>query len=140
MPKHYFRNLVVLPGVITLLLAGCSGIYHMDVQQGNLINESQLEQLKTGMNKRQVQYLLGAPLVTDPFHKQRWDYFYSFRKGGASKTTQQRLTLYFKDQNLQKIERNEDADKVIETPIKTTPEQSAPGFFQRLWNKIKKPG
>jgi len=122
-----------------LLLSGCAGIYHMDIQQGNLLNESQVKQLQTGMNKRQVQYLLGAPLITDPFHKQRWDYYYSFRKGGASTTRRQQLTLYFQDQTLQKIERHGDAAKTVELPnSNTSDQQTAPGFFQRLWNKIKK--
>jgi len=120
-------------------LSGCGGIYNMDIQQGNLLNVSQLQQLKTGMNKRQVQYALGAPLVTDPFHKQRWDYYYSFRKGGDKKTIRQRLTLYFQGQKLERIERNGDTSRAVKSPeTKVLEQKSSPGFFQRLWSKIKK--
>ncbi len=139
MPKPHFPMPLFLLSAAAIFLSSCSGIYKMDIQQGNLLNESQLKQLQTGMNQRQVRYLLGAPLVTDPFHKQRWDYYYSFQKGGASKITQQRLTLYFQNQKLQKIERNEKVSKAVGLPENSLPEQqSSPGFFQRLWNKIKK--
>ena len=61
----------------TLLLAACLQPYRMEIQQGNIFDQSTLDQVKVGMTKKQVRFLLGTPLVSDPFHANRWDYFYS---------------------------------------------------------------
>lgn len=83
------------------LLTGC-GIHKIDIQQGNVVDESMLQQLHTGMSKRQVKFVLGTPLLEDPFHKDRWDYVYMYRKEG--KTLDKRhLTLYFDGDALTKI-------------------------------------
>ncbi|MEO0442534.1 MAG: outer membrane protein assembly factor BamE [Pseudomonadota bacterium] len=71
--------------VLSLLLSGClsifPGVYRIDIPQGNLVDESKLAEVETGMEPRQVRYLLGTPLVTDTFDQNRWDYFYSLRNG-----------------------------------------------------------
>lgn len=54
-------------------LAGCGVIYKVDVYQGNLLQAEDVDQLKPGLNKRQVLALLGSPSVADPFHQSRWD-------------------------------------------------------------------
>ncbi len=62
------------------LIVGCSIIpeaYRIDIPQGNLISEEKVSQLKIGMNRRQVQHILGSPLLVDTFNQNRWDYFYS---------------------------------------------------------------
>ena len=63
------------------LLAGCAPPdvikpYRMDIQQGNYISQDMISQLKVGMTKEQVRYVLGTPLVADIFHADRWDYVY----------------------------------------------------------------
>ena len=63
------------------LLAGCSPLevikpYRMDIQQGNYLSQEMVSQLKVGMTKEQVRYVLGTPLVADIFHADRWDYVY----------------------------------------------------------------
>jgi outer membrane protein assembly factor BamE len=88
-------RLVIILSVVTLLLFGCVRTYRIDIQQGNIVTPEQIEQLKPGMEKPEVRYLLGAPLVEDPFHKERWDYFYSFRSGETRQIEQQRLTVFF---------------------------------------------
>src|SRR5262245_42076064 len=47
--------------------------YKADIVQGNVITTEQISQVKPGMTKLQVREILGTPLVTDPFHAQRWD-------------------------------------------------------------------
>ena len=56
-------------------------VYKMTVQQGNIITEEMVDQLQLGMNKSQVRYLLGTPLLADMFHTNRWDYTYTIRRG-----------------------------------------------------------
>ncbi|GMQ89668.1 MAG: hypothetical protein BMS9Abin09_1184 [Gammaproteobacteria bacterium] len=77
-------------------------VYRIDVQQGNVITQDMVNQLRTGMNKRQAQFVLGAPMLNDPFHADRWDYFYEYQPGSAGKNpaTRQRVSLIFEDDRL----------------------------------------
>jgi len=108
------KLLILVSTIATLFLSGCSSdpivnrlpfVYHIDIQQGNVITQDMVNQLRTGMSKRQVQFILGAPLLVDPFHAQRWDYVYIYEPGshGKSDTTEQRLTLFFADDKVQEI-------------------------------------
>ncbi len=76
--------------ILTLAISNCSslkfpGVYRLDIPQGNLIDQEKVEQLKIGMEPRQVRYLLGTPLITDTFSQDRWDYYYSLRKNNKEK-------------------------------------------------------
>ena len=84
-------------------LAGCSvKPYKIDVQQGNVVTQEMIAKLRPGMTRQQVKYVLGTPLVADAFHPERWDYFYKFDKAG-NPTDQRRLTLVFKEDQLERI-------------------------------------
>lgn len=87
---------------LMLLLGACS-IYKVDIQQGNILEPKQIQQLKVGQNKRQVLFIMGEPLLRDPFHQNRWDYVYTLKPGGK-KTARQLLTLYFDGDTLQRID------------------------------------
>lgn len=82
-----------------LALAGCSfpGVYKIDIQQGNVVTQDMIDQLKPGMTRRQVRFIMGNPLLTDTFHTNRWDYLYSIQPGGRQRL-QERVSLTF-DQN-----------------------------------------
>ncbi len=82
-----------------LALAGCSfpGVYKIDIQQGNVVTQDMIDQLKPGMTRRQVRFIMGNPLLTDTFHTNRWDYLYSIQPGGRQRL-QERVSLNF-DQN-----------------------------------------
>lgn len=88
--------------VASLYLAGCA-IYKVDIPQGNVLTAEMRENLKPGMTKRQVRYVLGSPAVIDPFHPERWDYIYSLRKG-SGEFQQERLSLTFSEDRLLRIE------------------------------------
>ncbi|MBB5019199.1 outer membrane protein assembly factor BamE [Chitinivorax tropicus] len=62
----------------SLLLSACSWLtpYKLDIQQGNYITEDMVAKLKPGMTRNQVRYVLGTPMLVDPFHANRWDYVY----------------------------------------------------------------
>lgn len=93
------------------LLAGC-GVservtravtpYRIDVRQGNLVTQEMVAQLKRGMTRDQVRFVLGTPLVTDIFHADRWDYVYRFQPG-RGEAQQRALTVYFKDDLLDRV-------------------------------------
>ncbi len=108
------RTLIVL--ISLSLLAACNARlptftpYKVEIRQGNLITADMRAKLKLGMTQSQVKAALGAPLITDPYHANRWDYFYSLEQQGKQ-TESQRLTLYFDKDKLARID---DA-----TPLKT---------------------
>jgi len=86
-----------------LSLSACT-IHRLDVQQGNIIKDEMVEQLKIGNSKRQVRFVMGSPLLTDPFHQNRWDYVFTDQPGTARKVTERRhISLYFEDDKLVKI-------------------------------------
>lgn len=63
-----------------------------------------MEKLKIGMAKRQVTHLLGTPLIDDPFHQGRWDYYYKFIAGDTNEEQSSYITLYFDGDRLSKID------------------------------------
>lgn len=77
--------------------------YRPDIQQGNFISQEMLTQLKVGQTREQVKFLLGTPLLTDIFHADRWDFpFYLAR--GNGELTSSRVTVYFKDNKVEKFD------------------------------------
>lgn len=77
--------------------------YRITIQQGNYVTREMVEQLKPGMTKEQVRFILGTPLVTDIFHADRWDYVFTFRRQGQE-PQQRRLTAFFKADVLERFE------------------------------------
>lgn len=86
------------------LLAGC--VYRVDVQQGNLLEATDIEAVKPGMTRSQVRFLLGSPVVTDSFDQSRWDYIYYFRKGRAQRADRRWLIVYFDDDLVREVRRD----------------------------------
>ncbi|HEX9625493.1 MAG TPA: outer membrane protein assembly factor BamE [Acidiferrobacterales bacterium] len=78
------------------LLGGCISLYKADVQQGNMVTAEMLENLKLGMTPRQVRFLLGTPLIRDPFHPSRWDYPYTLELAGKLKE-RRHVAVFFKN-------------------------------------------
>ena len=98
------RNSLILVASAALAASGCGILYKQPIYQGNLIEQSQFEQLQPGMIKQQVLTLLGTPSVKDPFHNQRWDYVTSQRTGRTGRVETTDLTLYFDNDTLAKWE------------------------------------
>ncbi|HTT39617.1 MAG TPA: outer membrane protein assembly factor BamE [Burkholderiales bacterium] len=95
------RNRTLLGLLVCLpLLSACFLLPHkIDVQQGNYLDKDVVGKLKLGMTRSQVRFLLGTPLIADPFHPDRWDYMYIDYKGGRLKA-EKRLTLTFEGDHL----------------------------------------
>ena len=89
--------------VAVLSASGCGLIYKQNVQQGNAIEQDDLDELYIGMNQRQVLFVLGTPSVRDPFHQERWDYVQTFSRRG-NPMVKRTVTLYFEDGLLSEIE------------------------------------
>ncbi|MCL6270004.1 outer membrane protein assembly factor BamE [Sansalvadorimonas sp. 2012CJ34-2] len=86
-----------------LKLVSFPGAYKIDIQQGNVITQDMVNQLKPGMTREQVLFVMGEPLLPDTYDKKRWDYIYSFQPGGGART-QQTLSLFFNQGKLTHFE------------------------------------
>jgi len=85
--------------LIFLALCGCSTlefpwVYRLDIDQGNVIKQEMVDQLKPGLSKSQVQFVMGTALIEDTFSSNRWDYVYTMQYGDGE-YKRQRLTLTF---------------------------------------------
>nr|WP_311526413.1 outer membrane protein assembly factor BamE [uncultured Ralstonia sp.] len=76
--------------------------YRIDIVQGNFVSREQAAQLKEGMTRDQVRFVLGTPLLTDMFHANRWDYIFSFKRGNTAVVQERRLTVWFDGDRLAK--------------------------------------
>src|SRR4026207_2072275 len=85
-----------------VLASGC--VYRMSIQQGNYLVTDSVSQLKEGMTRSQVRFLLGTPMVPDAFDDSRWAYYYFYRPGKLNKPLKRRLTVYFTDERVQRVE------------------------------------
>lgn len=74
----------------------------MDIQQGNVVTSKMMMQLRPGMTKSQVRFIMGTPLIQDSFHSNRWDYFYQMRQEGKI-VEQRRVILEFEDDALARV-------------------------------------
>jgi len=94
------RILTVL--LLTLSLSACGLFYRVPVRQGNVLTPSEVAQLKTGMSKDQVQYVMGTSLLQGGFENNRWDYIFYYRDPDA-RVRQSAITLYFVNNQLTEI-------------------------------------
>ena len=76
--------------------------YKLDVQQGNVVTSKMLLQLRPGMTKSQVRFIMGTPLLQDSFHGNRWDYAYQLRENGKI-IEQRRVILDFENELLKSV-------------------------------------
>ncbi|MDO8786607.1 MAG: outer membrane protein assembly factor BamE [Sulfuritalea sp.] len=114
--------------------------YRIDVRQGNFVTQEMVAQLKPGLTRDQVRFILGSPLVADMFHNDRWDYVYRFRHG-REEVQQRTLTVFFVDNKLARVagdvvaedgskaEAPRPAAKVIDIPAPPAPD--APGLDKK---------
>jgi outer membrane protein assembly factor BamE len=107
--------LLIFPLLLVLSLGACGfvgfpGVYKIDVEQGNIVTPEMVGQLKPGMSRRQVRFILGTPLLEDPFDQSRWDYLY-VKRNGQTVLSESRLMVVFDGDNLMKYETDlEDED------------------------------
>lgn len=113
-------------------LSGCSGIgfpgvYLVNIDQGNIVDQDMVDQLKPEMTRRQVRFLLGTPIVEDTFNNDRWDYIRVVRRGEDT-LLKRRLTVVFENDVLVDVEGDyvgenwpePDVDEAVEDSEETT--------------------
>lgn len=100
MKKKIMKTL--LASLVLLFIAACE-IHRIDIQQGNIITQEMVDKLKVGMNRQQVKFVLGTPLLSHAFEDDRWDYIYTIRTHKGLKTNS-RLSVFFKNDKLIKVD------------------------------------
>jgi outer membrane protein assembly factor BamE len=84
-----------------LVLGACSSVprivseYRIDVQQGNVLTQDMVAQLRPGLSRDQVRFILGTPMLVDMFHADRWDYVYRLQKGKTGEVETRRFSVFF---------------------------------------------
>jgi outer membrane protein assembly factor BamE len=99
--KIYRR--LLLCSAASVLASAC--VYRINIQQGNYLDQAAVDQVKAGMTRSQVRYLLGTPLASDPFTKERWDYIYYLKKGRSNHVESRRVTVYFDGEKVAKLDK-----------------------------------
>ena len=112
------RCLGALALALLLPLGGC--VYRMNIQQGNFLEKRVITQLKPGMTRSQVRYLLGTPMVPSTFDIDRWDYLYYMKRGRLHQPQRYLLTVYFENDKVSRI------DSHGQKPIDSEPTPNEP--------------
>lgn len=151
-----------LVALFCTLLAACTykpafiDEYKIDVQQGNVLTQEMVAQLKPGQTRDQVRFILGTPMIADIFHQQRWDYVYRYRNGQTGAVESRQFAVFFDaDGRLVRVagdvasatvaeltapptssrllDLGSLSDKAAEQPL---PPRQEPGFFRRFLGMI----
>jgi outer membrane protein assembly factor BamE len=116
---HVLPSHAALAAVTCALLAGCGSFdsathriadlitpYKVEIVQGNFVSKEQVGALKPGMTRLQVRDILGTPLITDAFHRERWDYVFTIRRQGVA-PQEHHLAVFFKGDELDRWQGDE---------------------------------
>ncbi len=95
-------TILITPACSTVL-SNLPGVYALEIQQGNMVDQIMIDQLRPNMTKRQVLYIMGSPMLADMFHERRWDYLFSDQKDGGDRV-QKRISLFFNGDNLMGVQ------------------------------------
>ncbi|MGQ0696834.1 MAG: outer membrane protein assembly factor BamE [Panacagrimonas sp.] len=108
---------VLLLSLLLVSLCGCQLIYKLPTRQGNVLEQKDLNKLKTGMTRDQVKFVLGTPLAATPFRKDRWDYV-GYYKSPRGEIVQRTVTAFFDGDQLARLEgvEEEKGDKALSSP------------------------
>jgi outer membrane protein assembly factor BamE len=108
------RTLVL---ALSLLTAACSFFtpYRIEIQQGNFVTQEMVAQLKPGLTRDQVRYVMGTPLVSDIFHEERWDYVFVRQRENSRDVEYRRIAVFFEGGKLKRV----DGDVVASGPGKS---------------------
>jgi outer membrane protein assembly factor BamE len=100
------RKSLVLAIVLGVLIGSTGCVYRANISQGNIVEEEDLDQVEVGMTRNQVRFLLGTPMIDDPFHQNRWDYVYYVKIGRNEATAKRWVSILFEKDTVSEIQRN----------------------------------
>ena len=116
-------------------------IHKITIQQGNIVDQTMVNKLRPGMGKRQVRFIMGSPMINDTFHENRWDYIYRIHRSTHDVTKSTRVSLFFEQDKLSRIEGDmrplveetvEKKTEVVEVPY----QERDVGIFDRVLGTV----
>ena len=102
------RKLIFLALMVFTLTFASACVYRANISQGNLIEQKDLDQVEVGMTRNQVRFLLGTPMIDDPFHADRWDYVYYLKIGRNEATFKRWVSIHFDDNIVSEIQKDQE--------------------------------
>lgn len=102
-----FQLMILLLAALAFA-GGC--VYRANTSQGNLIKQEDLDQVEVGMTKNQVRFLLGTPMIDDPFHIDRWDYVYYLKLGRKDAGFKRWVSIIFIEDVVGEIRKEQELD------------------------------
>ena len=101
-------RIVTLIALLMIAIGSTGCVYRANISQGNLIKQEDLDLVAVGMTRGQVRFLLGTPMVDDPFHADRWDYVYYLTIGRDDATFKRWVTVVFENDTVTEIRRDQE--------------------------------
>ncbi len=83
--------------VFLAMSAQSACVFQPAMSQGNLLKQEDVDQVEAGMTRPQVRFLLGTPMIDDPFHEDRWDYVYYLKIGRDDATFKRWISITFEN-------------------------------------------
>jgi outer membrane protein assembly factor BamE len=129
-------TIFITPACSTIL-SNLPGVYTLEIEQGNMIDQIMIDQLRPNMTKRQVLYIMGSPMLSDTFHERRWDYLFSEQKTGEDRV-QKRISLFFNGDNLMGVQGDfhPSAVPVLKPSTEASVELPKREIDKSMWEKI----
>lgn len=107
MPRETRKSILVV-ALLAALLGSTGCVYRANISQGNIVEEEDLDQVELEMTRNQVRFLLGTPMVDDPFHADRWDYVYYIKIGRNRASAKRWVSIFFENDAVVEIRREQD--------------------------------
>ncbi len=96
------KSLISICVLIVIFAAG-GCVYQANLSQGNVIKQDDLDQVEVGMTRNQVRFLLGTPMIEDPFHEDRWEYVYFVKIGRDDAIFKRWISILFNGDRVSEI-------------------------------------
>ena len=93
----------VFTALIALSLCACGIIYKLPTRQGNVLDQKELDKIELGMNRQQVQFILGTPMAASSMRPDRWDYL-AYYKNPRGKAFSRTVSLWFDGDKLARMD------------------------------------
>lgn len=138
------QRVILLTITACLSISACSyiaenlpGVYRMEIQQGNIIDQDMVDQLRPGMSKRQVVFVMGSPMLDDYFHKNRWEYLY-YQRDEDGDEQEKKLVLFFNNDEIVGVQGDfKPSEKPVNRPIQqSTLELPKRDLDKTMWGYI----
>ena len=108
MSIYRMRKTLFIALLLPFLTLGGGCVYQAALSQGNLLDQEDIDQVEVGMTRNQVRFLLGTPMIDDPFHENRWDYVYFLRIGKEKATFKRWISIFLDGEIVTEIVREQE--------------------------------